>query len=77
MQIEPHPNEFNYDILLRIFVNVTMYPQYNNIIIKLKNKCTQRYHFASTRMTIIKMIDNNTGWPGGRESAAPAIVGEI
>jgi hypothetical protein len=22
--------EFNYDILLRNFVNVTMYPQYNN-----------------------------------------------
>jgi hypothetical protein len=23
-------DEFNYDILLRTFVNVTMYPQYNN-----------------------------------------------
>jgi hypothetical protein len=28
-------DEFNYDILLELFVNVTMYPQYNNKIIKI------------------------------------------
>jgi hypothetical protein len=30
--------EFNYDILLSTFVNITMYPQYNNNKINFKNR---------------------------------------
>jgi hypothetical protein len=52
--------EFNYDNIVRTFVNVTMYPQYNNNrrkiiinnILKLKKKSTMRYHDIPTRITI-------------------------
>jgi hypothetical protein len=34
-------SEFNYDILLRTFVNVTMYSQHNNNIIIIKRKISR------------------------------------